>query len=93
MFIELELSRSAVLGACAALDDGAPNLHELVSVAKARCSDAAVMIGYEGIQMHGGIGMTDEHDIGYYAKRLRACELTFGDAAYHRARFASLQGY
>jgi acyl-CoA dehydrogenase len=93
MFIELELSRSAVLGACAALDDGAPNYRELVSVAKARCSDAAVLIGYEGIQMHGGIGMTDEHDIGYYAKRARACELLFGDAAHHRARFASLQGF
>jgi alkylation response protein AidB-like acyl-CoA dehydrogenase len=93
MFVELELSRSAVLGACAALDEGAPNWRELVCVAKARCSDAAVLIGYEGIQMHGGIGMTDEHDIGLYAKRARASELMFGDAAHHRARFAALQGF
>ena len=50
-------------------------------------------IGYEGIQLHGGIGMTDEHDIGFYAKRARGSELTFGDAAYHRDRFARLQGF
>jgi alkylation response protein AidB-like acyl-CoA dehydrogenase len=93
MFVELELARSAVLGACEAIDGSADNACELVSVAKARCSDAAVLIGYEGIQMHGGIGMTDEHDIGFYAKRARAAELTFGDAAHHRARFAALRGF
>jgi alkylation response protein AidB-like acyl-CoA dehydrogenase len=93
MFIEIELARSAVLGACAALDDAAPNWRELVSLAKARCSDTAALVGYEGIQMHGGIGMTDEHDIGLYAKRVRATEILFGDAAHHRARFAALQGY
>ena len=93
MFVEAELARSAVLGACDAMDRGAPNRRALVSVAKARCSDAAVLVGYEGIQMHGGIGMTDEHDIGFYAKRARALELTFGDAAYHRSRFASLHGF
>ncbi len=93
MFVEIELSRSAVLAACTALDEGASNAQELISVAKARCSDAAVLIGYEGIQMHGGIGMTDEADIGFYAKRARACEMTFGDAAFHRDRFATLQGF
>jgi alkylation response protein AidB-like acyl-CoA dehydrogenase len=93
MFIEIELSRSAVAGACEALDAGAPNRKAMISVAKARCSDAAVLVGYEGIQMHGGIGMTDEHDIGFYAKRARAAELTYGDAAFHRARFSTLQGF
>ncbi len=93
MFVELELSRSAVLGACDAIDQGSEKTAELISVAKARCSDAAVLIAHEGIQMHGGIGMTDEHDIGFYAKRARACELTFGDAAYHRDRYARLQGF
>jgi acyl-CoA dehydrogenase len=93
VYVEIELARSAVAGACGALDEGARNRRELVSVAKARCSDAAVLAGYEGIQMHGGIGMTDEHDIGFYAKRARAAELTFGDAAWHRARFANLQGF
>ena len=93
MYIEGELCRSAVLGACQALDTGAPNARALISVAKARCSDTAVLVGYEGIQLHGGIGMTDEHDIGFYAKRARGAELTFGDAGYHRARFAGLQGF
>jgi len=93
MYIEGELCRSAVLGACQALDTGAPNHRALISVAKARCSDTAILVGYEGIQLHGGIGMTDEHDIGFYAKRARGVELTFGDAAYHRARFAALQGF
>jgi len=93
MFIEVELSRSAMLGACDAIDNGAENWREAVSAAKARCSDAAMLIGYEGIQLHGGIGMTDEHDIGFYAKRARGAGLTFGDAAYHRDRFARLQGF
>ena len=93
VFVELELARSAVLGAATALDGDAEDARALVSVAKARCSDAAVLTGYEGIQMHGGIGMTDEHDVGLYAKRLRGSEMTFGDAAWHRDRFATLQGF
>lgn len=93
MFIEVELSRSAVLGACDAIDSGAETWREAVSAAKARCSDTATLVGYEGIQLLGGIGMTDEHDIGFYAKRARGSELTFGDAAYHRDRFARLQGF
>jgi len=47
----------------------------------------------EGVQMHGGIGMTDEHEIGFFLKRARAAELTLGDATYHRSRFARLSGY
>jgi alkylation response protein AidB-like acyl-CoA dehydrogenase len=93
MYIELELARSSVLGACQALDGAAEDWRQAVSVAKARCSEMATLIGYEGIQMHGGIGMTDEHDIGFYAKRARGAELTFGDAAYHRDRFATLSGF
>lgn len=93
VFVEIELARSAVLGACDALDRGAREASSLVSAAKARCSDAAMLAGYEGVQMHGGIGMTDEHDIGLYLKRARAAEMTFGDAAYHRDRFAALSGF
>jgi alkylation response protein AidB-like acyl-CoA dehydrogenase len=92
LFVEVELSRSAVLAAARAVDEGAPNAKELVSVAKARCSDAFVLIANEAIQMHGGIGMTDEHDIGFFLKRAKAAELTFGDAAWHRGRFAALRG-
>jgi alkylation response protein AidB-like acyl-CoA dehydrogenase len=93
VYVELELSRSAVLGAATALDQGAKEAATLVSVAKARCSDAAVLTGYEGVQMHGGIGMTDEHDVGLFLKRMRGSEMTFGDAAWHRDRFATLQGF
>ena len=93
MFTELELARSAVLAAAMAIDEANPRAAEFVSVAKARCSDTFILIGNEGIQMHGGIGMTDEHDIGFFLKRARAAELTFGDAAFHRDRFAALQGF
>jgi acyl-CoA dehydrogenase len=52
-----------------------------------------VLIGNEAVQMHGGIGMTDEHEIGFYLKRARVAEMTFGDAAFHRDRWARLSGY
>jgi acyl-CoA dehydrogenase len=93
LFVEIELSRSAVMAAARAVDENAPRARELVSVAKARTSDAFTLVANEAIQMHGGIGMTDEHDIGFFLKRAKAAELTFGDAAFHRARFASLRGY
>jgi acyl-CoA dehydrogenase len=93
VFVEIELARSAMLGACDALDRGAREAKLLVSAAKARCSDAAMLVGHEAVQMHGGIGMTDEHDIGLYLKRARCAEITFGDAAFHRDRFATLSGF
>jgi alkylation response protein AidB-like acyl-CoA dehydrogenase len=93
LYIELELSRSAVMAAARALDAQAPEAQALVSLAKARLSDGYTLIANEAVQMHGGIGMTDEHDIGFFLKRARACEMTFGDAAYHRDRFAALGGY
>jgi alkylation response protein AidB-like acyl-CoA dehydrogenase len=93
LYIELELSRSAVMAAARALDAENPDAAQLVSLAKARLSDAYCLIANEAVQMHGGIGMTDEHDIGFFMKRARACEMTFGDAAYHRDRFAALAGY
>jgi len=93
MYIETELARSAVLAAHKALDEGRPDVPQLAALAKARCSDAFVLIGNEAVQMHGGIGMTDEHDVGFFIKRARAAEITFGDAPYHRNRFADLHGY
>jgi alkylation response protein AidB-like acyl-CoA dehydrogenase len=93
MFIELELARSATLAAARAIDEELPEVRQLVSVAKARASDAYVLIANEGVQMHGGIGMTDEHEIGFFMKRARVCELSFGDAAFHRDRFATLSQY
>ena len=93
MFMEIELVRSAVMAAARALDDDAENVERLISTTKARCSDAYVLVTNEAVQMYGGIGMTDEEDVGLYMKRARATEMTFGDAAYHRNRFATLKGY
>ena len=93
VYIELELAKSAVMAAARGVDAEAPDLARLVSLAKARCSDAYVLATNEGVQMFGGVGMTDEYDVGFYMKRARAAELTFGDAAFHRARWAALSGY
>ena len=93
MFAELELARSVTLEVLRAIDENGNDAPTLVSVAKARCSDAANLLSREMLQMHGGIGMTDEADIGFYLKRAQATEQTFGNADYHRDRFASLQGY
>ena len=93
VYIELELAKSAARAAARAVDADAPDLAKLVSLVKARCSDAYVLATNEGVQMFGGVGMTDEYDIGFYMKRARAAELTFGDAAFHRARWATLSGY
>ncbi|HYR95279.1 MAG TPA: acyl-CoA dehydrogenase [Candidatus Binatus sp.] len=95
LYVELELARSAVMNAARALDEGRDDaaVARAASIAKARCSDTFVQIGNEAVQMHGGIGMTDEHDIGFFLKRARAAEMTFGDAAWHRDRVAGLDGY
>ncbi len=93
VFVEVELTRSAVRAAARAVDAGLPHARALVSVAKARASDAYVHVTNEAVQMHGGIGMTDEHDIGLFMKHARAAEMAFGDAAFHRARFATLRGF
>jgi alkylation response protein AidB-like acyl-CoA dehydrogenase len=93
LFMEIELARSATMAAARAADEGAADFTQLVSLAKARCSDAYILAANEGIQMHGGIGMTDEHDAGFYLKRARVAEMTFGDAAWHRNRWARLNGY
>jgi alkylation response protein AidB-like acyl-CoA dehydrogenase len=93
LFTEIELARSCVMAAARAVDAGDPEAPKLVSLAKARGSDAFVLAGNESVQMHGGIGMTDEHEIGFFLKRARAAATTFGDAAYHRARWARLSGY
>jgi acyl-CoA dehydrogenase len=95
MYVETELARSIVMAAHRALDDGADETQvaRMAAIAKARCSDAFVLIANEGVQMHGGIGMTDEHDMGFFLKRARAAEMTFGDAAWQRDRVARLDGY
>jgi alkylation response protein AidB-like acyl-CoA dehydrogenase len=93
LYAELELSRSALLDALAAVDGERPDVLEAASIVKARLSDVYVRVTAEAVQMHGGIGVTDEHDIGLFYKRARVSELLLGDGNYHRARYASLRGY
>ena len=93
MFIEVELARSCVMAAARAIDQDTDEAPKLVSLAKARCSDTYVEVANEGVQFFGGVGMTDEYDIGLFMKRARAAEIGFGDAAFHRERWAELAGY
>ena len=95
LYVETELARSAVMFAHALLDEGGTvrDVGRAASVAKAKCAEASMLVTHEAIQMHGGIGMTDEHDIGLFLKRARVAEMTFGNAIYHRDRVARLGGY
>jgi alkylation response protein AidB-like acyl-CoA dehydrogenase len=93
MFTDLELARSCVEAALTAIDNDSPEVPELVSLAKAKVGDTLHLVSNEMVQMHGGIGMTDAHDAGLYLKRARAAEATFGGQAFHRDRYARLQGY
>ncbi|MCY4533513.1 MAG: acyl-CoA/acyl-ACP dehydrogenase [Gammaproteobacteria bacterium] len=93
MFCEVELSKSVVLDALSALDEDRDDVSEMASLAKARLNDTYNLVSSEGIQMHGGIGMTDEHEIGFFLKRSRVCEHTLGNSAFHRDRYGVLQGY
>jgi alkylation response protein AidB-like acyl-CoA dehydrogenase len=93
MFTDLELARSAVEAALQAIDANSPDVPELVSLAKAKMGDTFHLVSNEMVQMHGGIGMTDAHDAGFYLKRARAAEAAFGSQSYHRDRYAKIQGY
>jgi alkylation response protein AidB-like acyl-CoA dehydrogenase len=93
LFGEIEIARAAAFKAAELLDAGDPAAERMVSVAKAKAIAAAAPAVQEGVQMHGGIGMTDEHDIGFYMKREAVLAELFGDARFHRARVAQLSGY
>ena len=95
MFCEVELSKSVVLEALTALDEKreAQDIAVLASLAKAKVGEMLHTVSREGIQMHGGIGMTDEFDIGFFLKRAAVTEQTFGDVNFHRNRYGELQGY
>lgn len=93
LFCEIELVRSVVLRTLQALDAGVPNTNLLVCLAKSKASDIARIATNEAVQMHGGIGMTDDFDIGFFMKRARAAAETFGDQYFHTDRFAQLSGY
>jgi len=95
MFCEVELSRSCVLEALTALDEGrdAQEVARLASLTKAKVGETFDLVSREAIQMHGGIGMTDEFDIGFFLKRAAVTEQTFGDVNFHRDRYGLLEGY
>ena len=93
LFAELELARSIVLQALHSIDGGEQELSLLASAAKAKLCEVAQRATNEAIQMHGGIGMTDEHEIGFFIKRARVAQHTFGDYNYHLDRFATLSGF
>lgn len=93
MFISLSLARPAVRAAALAAQQDNRHFRALVSQAKAICSEAYMHIANEAIQMHGGIGMTDEYPVGHYLKAARVGEMMLGDAQWHRAQWATLHGY
>ncbi len=95
MFCEVELSKSVVLEALTALDEGrdGAEVAKLASLAKTKVGETFTRVSREGIQMHGGIGMTDEFDIGFFMKRAAVAEQIFGDVNFHRNRYGELEGY
>ncbi len=93
LYAELELARSIVLQALQAIDNGDEDISVHASAAKAKLCEVAQRASNEGIQMHGGIGMTDEHEIGFFIKRARLVQHLFGDYNYHLDRFALLSGF
>jgi alkylation response protein AidB-like acyl-CoA dehydrogenase len=92
MLGEIELTRSAVQAALHAIDEDSAEVPALVSLAKALAGQTMRHVAREMIQMHGGIGMTDEHDAGLYLKRAQAADVAYGNSAFHRERYAALIG-
>jgi alkylation response protein AidB-like acyl-CoA dehydrogenase len=90
MLVEVENAKSLTYYAAWAVDENAPEAALAASMAKAYCSDAYRRVSAAGIQLHGGIGFTWEHDLHLYFKRAKSSEFTFGDATYHRERVAQL---
>jgi acyl-CoA dehydrogenase len=93
LFAELEMCKSVTLKALQLLDEEGADVAEIASLAKAKLGDTTRLATTEAIQMHGGIGMTDDFDIGFFLKRWRILEALYGDRYYHLDRFARLRGY
>jgi alkylation response protein AidB-like acyl-CoA dehydrogenase len=94
MFVNMQLCRSASLEAFIRLDEADPIARRAaVSSAKATLSTAGREVVRQGIQLHGGIGCTDEHDVGLYFKRMQVLTTLFGDEEFHVTRFASLPSF
>lgn len=93
LFVEIELAKSAVMAALSALDEKPKRVPALASLAKHKVSALYEQVSNEAIQLHGGIGVTDELEIGFFLKRARVAQQILGDSAYHRDRFATFNGY
>jgi acyl-CoA dehydrogenase len=93
LYTEIALLRSVVFAAARVIDEQPENVPRLASLAKALASETFLHVAKEAIQMHGGIGVTDEHDIGFYIKRAQATYMSFGEPSQHRRRWAELHGY
>ncbi|WP_411816414.1 acyl-CoA dehydrogenase family protein [Hyphococcus sp. DH-69] len=93
LYSEIELVKSAVLKALQELDENYGMAGAICSLAKAKAGEVAKLASQEAVQMHGGIGMTDEYDIGFYMKRIRVAQEMFGDTAFHADRLAQMRGY
>ena len=93
LYSEVEIAHAVTIKAAQLLDAGSERAELMASVAKAKVARAAGLAVREGVQMHGGIGMTDEYDIGLYMKRDRALQEFLGDQYYHAGRVAELSGY
>lgn len=90
---EIELCRSVMLQALSTVDDAPEQLPLLASLAKAKLNELAKLVTNEAVQMHGGIGVTDELEIGFFLKRARVAMQIFGDTGFHKDRYATLCGY
>jgi alkylation response protein AidB-like acyl-CoA dehydrogenase len=93
LYTEIEITRAAVLKALQTLDGDFANAGAAVAVAKARAGTTATLAVQEGVQMHGGMGMTDQFDIGFFMKRARVCQELFGDSNFHADQLARLKNY
>ncbi|MGQ0683077.1 acyl-CoA dehydrogenase family protein, partial [Bradyrhizobium sp.] len=93
LYVDIEISRAATLKALQALDADIDKAASAVAVAKAKAGTTATRAVQEGVQMHGGMGMTDQFDIGFFMKRARVCEELFGDANFHADQLARSRSY
>ena len=93
LYSEIEITRAILIKALQALDAGADDSGLLISVAKARAIKSGELAVQEAVQMHGGVGMTDEFDVGLFMKRVRVASELFGDAGFHTERVARAGGY
>ena len=93
MFCEIELTKSAVMAAIHGADENSNELQRLSSLAKTIAGETLNLVSNEAIQMHGGIGVTDEYYLGFFIKRSRVAEQIFGSSTYHTERYANLSGF